>query len=1390
MTTDPLLVPLQLEAFVLNPTVCGQPDDHGARIAPITQPNYTFLRFDDYVAQNDVQGHVDLHNTAPASVNSRLTDLGTKQERRNRHGVYVHWTLPRMYRSGVSTTDTVPEERRRKERVGKGLSGGEETLPNTTPEYPQPPTRWLVVRHLDLATIQPKTDQVKEYEAWVIDSDYLWLLDEIGPLTDLQVDVSPFIVGARGEDVKVEKQAEVFIGRKVPLEQWTENGDDNKRADISILRSSNQLFADFQLHNSNVFSFLDNFQYGTDPQNPQYLDVAHASYYVVGWHRSADVDPLRQQVGSGPRSHRLESLFATLQDNDEWKAAMDSARLLCHGAMYEVKWDHGKKPSEVPADQFAASLQDPTIPTVSVGTTPLDALITYCTTRRDRRKHEDEIHHTAREEDHKVAKLEESILAIQSLLHARDDGVEGQREAKDTVYNWNFTRSPGGIHYFLSGDSKDNQDGKEKPIQPDEEGQKLLAQLNQKQLLRDSCHRSCSQLRWDMFSRWWTYITDVKNRHKSSAELVQNIKDLAKQITTTAQQIEKLENDIKELLPNPDLDSTGPLRSVKSGTLPFFYRARDPTVLIGGIDPGWPSDYLERVSARLPSQAISPNSELPASLRSVADTALQVLGKVLPDPLLHGLQILLCEFFALTPTGADDSTTVPTGKVPPQFHVPLEGDGYRRDQWGDKQPWRPLYMEWEVEYTHIPFDYWSLDELSARLSDNKQIRYGINSSGEYLWKKLGDPATHDTRVLSGRALVLPQPSFSLYAKVHQLFSDTPPKILDKYISRERRQELTEGIKKLPYLSAPLSGLTDGLLTLAHGTHIKPLNKEIGPHGETLTAIASAQYEHAGLTKDNIELIGGNSGLTPYANLVSFPSPDHCPFKPATHGQFRFRRLNIIDKFGQALVAIDPQPRRSGRPPLFPCISDFFEPQLVKIKNGKKDADGQELEDVYANTVIQDKPGQCEFIQLPPQINQDVRLNAAFVKRTATQDKDSAYWRPASEWDNPIWGWVVTNYADYGIQFFLPDGTFYCEVRVGGPAGTLSEPKWLPFKPPQGDEAATRTPERIQFDALIDRVRDDSTYLLSFYTMIVNALDSLPPPPNSYAEYLTAIVGKPLALVNMGWSLELDRQPLHNEATTTTVPDPAILLPDYHLQVKLGDQEREYDGLVGYFDPSTASDPPIGEEFNLDTLHSYFAPAPDATPAPPVELITSKDYPVFTPFWEDPVNHSSEANDETTPLDAAAFEDRRNRQLKVCSAIMDPFTPVHAYSSFLPARSLQLPPWTWQDAMNRMTAFFHAGPLTVTADVAAYQPSRQLTTDNVQDVPPSAVSLPALGSGEWNWLQPYVDEHGGADSGPVFNSYGIDQKANLQMPGFERGPYTAIEGFLQLRRPIMQEAPVR
>lgn len=140
-----VLVPVKLDAFGFNPAVCNGKSDE-AKIAPITQPNYTFLRVDEFVAQHDVLPHVDLHLSSPSSTNLRLMDLGTG-EMRPRTGVYLHWSLPRAYRRGIT-----PRER-------------------CCPGSVQAHTRCLVIRRLYNEGQVPPGTSIPEIQAWVVKSD-------------------------------------------------------------------------------------------------------------------------------------------------------------------------------------------------------------------------------------------------------------------------------------------------------------------------------------------------------------------------------------------------------------------------------------------------------------------------------------------------------------------------------------------------------------------------------------------------------------------------------------------------------------------------------------------------------------------------------------------------------------------------------------------------------------------------------------------------------------------------------------------------------------------------------------------------------------------------------------------------------------------------------------------------------------------------------------------------------------------------------------------------------------------------------------------------------------------------------------------------------------------
>ena len=385
--------------------------------------------------------------------------------------------------------------------------------------------------------------------------------------------------------------------------------------------------------------------------------------------------------------------------------------------------------------------------------------------------------------------------------------------------------------------------------------------------------------------------------------------------------------------------------------------------------------------------------------------------------------------------------------------------------------------------------------------------------------------------------------------------------------------------------------------------------------------------------------------------------------------------------------------------------------------------------------------------------------------------------------------MVYNYLDYAIQFFLPNGTFYREVSIGGALGARKSEKWLPFtKEEKGTEII-----HGQLDRLIDRL-GDQVYLEEFIDMIQGSMHYGAPTPEAYAQFLNSIVGRPLALVNMAWSLELATDQYENHSTINEHPTHRSLLeektskpkPFYEFKFKIGDQKRSYDGLVGYFKTLKPGAQKHEDYLDLEKCYTFFGLKKTPPSDSPLLEISPSNYPTLKPHFIDPRTHTA---DEMAKA--------RNRHLaeNIVGAIIDPFNAVHAYTGILPIQPLELPTWTWQDAMSSMTAFFHLGPLPTTKDVPAFNKDLILkpTTDIKRPgaINNNGIKLPTMGSADWAWLQPYdiPDEDGdqvdGGGSGrkTVFMPLGL--KGTDAKPRFEEGPYTAVEGYLQLRRPIVR-----
>ncbi|KAK3939530.1 hypothetical protein QBC46DRAFT_437333 [Diplogelasinospora grovesii] len=1427
-TSDVVCLPVKLDAYMLNASACGTFPD--ATLAPLAQPNFTWLRMDSALMEPDCLPYHDLHNASPASSNPRLTDLGTGAPRPERMGIYLHWMLPRIYRSG-SAEDT---------------GDGKPSL--KAPKFHFAPDRWLVLRRLHPGSFQPadavSSGKVRWVEGWVVESNRIRNITEFGDEVDIEMECAPFVSGDSA--ASLEAQAEIFIGAKTNVvsdkqhpDGWHEQRQSSPSSfvPLNVAGASNPLFADYTPHNPNVFSIVDNFQYyWPDPANPKdkplYLTEATASYCVLGWHSAAREDNL-SAIGKFTLSQIFEQCFLQLMDPKSFDMSKPPpVRALCHGAMYSVRYmSQGNQGLTVPAHTAAQKLADPSSHPVTVGTTPIDAIIAYVRA------------HTGTSTE-----TETDILHLDTLLLKTDDDIDSQQEALDmrTAHNFKPAQSSGSHWHFVAAQASGNAPqpstgGSVKTqaiFEPTPAQQQELAVLNAVQSALDSTATELRQARWNLWAHWWKFVGDggfvdleggLPNVQAHTAKLATAVTDLQARVDALTAALDTALVPLRD--PNapapPPSPSKQPQREkdrphlVQEGSSSSrFYLQNDPTILVPGIENPWPADWLNPngLMVRMGSQIVVNGlpQTLPAGWGNLPDLCTTQLPKRMPDDIQATAATLVREFFNLHPNdGKDDSWQPQNTNLNPLYH-----DG--RDMWNSTQPYFPLFLEYEVRYYHLEYDLWRFEnpDVDTPHGTVAPFRYGLDPDKDIAGK------TQDETVITGRILILPQPGFVLSKNIDRLFKATPPDELPDNLRDVGSQEkLKHDAVQLRFLSAPLDGFKNHLITMLNGIHVKPSVRLPGQPLQPLrAAIAAGQDAGFGNLNDPnepknkiIPLMGIETTKTPYADYVDFPVADIDPLKPVTHGQFKFTRLDIFDKFGQTISAINPAPARTI-PALNPALSEYFHPQHLK-------GDPKQ-----AKTVEGAQYASCQFAQFPPTINQESRMNASFLHF----DDDLGAWRPCTEWENPIWGFLVVNYAEYAVQVFLPDGTFYREARRGGRAGDDVSARWKPLDPPT-DGNGTAAQQHPQLDKLITKLRDKD-YLSAMFATIDEAIKAVPHTPDAYAEFLNAVVGRPLALANAGFSLELAAPPVLSQATTSDYPQPtdasAAKLLDYQFRVKIGDRDRVYDGMVGYFDSYSAPQPGSGgfatpgTELDLDTLLTYFpAPGSAATTG-----IGAGNHPIVQPYHLSattvPLMH--DAASATSGASALAKQHWAQLQKHMFGALMDPFSKLHLYSGILPVAELQLPAWSLQAAMRRMTTFFHCGPLLVTNGSAlVHDLGSNLTPDyniaSLQEVeaagddhaPPGSeaakkkpvgVPLPAVKSADWNWLGPFAvpkdssspgssSRAGGGSRGSggvaaaaapsgketVWNPFVIASLDNK--PKFEKGPYMAIEGFLQLKHPI-------
>lgn len=863
-----ICLPINLDAFVLNEAAC---EGGKTRIAPITQPDYVSLRLDNSVIQHDVLPRVDLHSTTTALGNPRISGTystplqtldpdnpippakDTVSVIESRLGVYLHWSLPRGYRAGTSAA------------AGTG-TGNNPANASAQPVFPTVPNRWLVVRFLK----QPTNALLPDVEGWIVESDRLITIETVEKGTDLETDISPFVsYTADTVDNALNNQAENYIGIRRPLKGWSEESNAGRISNFTAMNSSNPLFADYTAHNSNVFSIIDSFQ---DAQGKQ-LSQAVCDYVVIGWHSKTTDGPFGTNGMKGTLAARVKAFLCSL-DKDQLLArldpkaaaqitgSIDPSTILCHGAIYDVKWDRNFKPVPDPAhnsDQYSDNFNDGAnveMEPVAIGTSPLDSILTFLNAHSRDTAAEDRI--LGKDASGTAANL----LALSELLYATDDEYDARVQAADLLSGQQYKATGGGFAWHY--DKRKGTDNSGPPLSPsrvpDASGFSeldYLNQLNEYQQNLDMTDRMLAQYQWDLFALFFNYCSDGSGTTGADAYRTR-LKDLywfdgqtnvwSGKIVDLTKTKTALEAAIANIQAPPKDPSTPLVPARKIAADPFFLRS-DPTLMIAGIDSGWPAEYLTAMDIRFGQEVTSPTNPK--------------------------VTTLLAGFQPAAASGTILQTITNLLNEASQWTQP-DQPGFKTWQ---GQPFCPIFVEWEAVYYHIDWSKWKPDLQSSPLSPNNvpQVRYLNEVSVKGL--------TEDSRAISGRIMVLPQPTFALAAIVKQVFSsagENLPPSMAKW-TLDQQNDFIDKVSKLRFISGELAGFTDSLLTLATGSHVKPNLRQQGQAVSPLTEAVNKGGEF-GMLKDHFTMIDGESAKTPYGFLTDFTGLDYQPFKGVQHGQ--------------------------------------------------------------------------------------------------------------------------------------------------------------------------------------------------------------------------------------------------------------------------------------------------------------------------------------------------------------------------------------------------------------------------------------------------------------------------------------------------------------------------
>ncbi|MEV5379396.1 hypothetical protein AB0L26_26010 [Streptomyces nondiastaticus] len=1130
-------------------------------------------------------------------------------------GVYLQWQLPEALATSHYDPDT------------------EETT------LPLVPNRWLVVRHHTVPSGRPGAGEVRA-AAWLIHSDYL----EYAHYDSAH---GPGAAAFLSDDPETGEPREDWLGRAVDLrvEEWREP-DDAPDPFLTAAGPGLLAFAGFQPYHPNVFSFHDTLEdlegYGHNEPAPTTL-----GYCAIGWYsdddadilrRAADIPGLLPPVVEGPADvlRALGWALPGLTDRDDTDPAPPTGpvRTMYSGTALGIPWDYyATYESARPKDYK---------PRVAIGHSTSDAFaaLTARTTRSAR-----------------------TAGLVKALYHGSIDSYDlpdGEAELERAAHTATFGASAGGTTWVVVPRPGDHQgEGLGGPVPPDlARPPEWLHQLNADQREFDALTIELAGLRERLRTLWW--LKELPGRHpdgfddaaadqldpesedslaQRAAAVVRRLAELAPVIPhgTTSEEVEASINAFsrtKRLPPELELRRTFE---------ESYHRTSDPVVVIEGAgvhapltrDPDDPlpcrtvDGLLEAL--RADGDWWAPPADLPP-LDLVQETVPLDLP-ALPAP----GRALLAEFALLdraartTDPNEPEHSVLATALADPAQRLVGTPAEYTA-VW--KQPWLPMYLQWDLRYCPAP--YRTGDQVNWTFDGERYTWTGENA----------DPGNGETGPewisFASRSFLTPSVPYVLAAQTKRLtgtYGQTGAAALTR---------LRAGLGGLDVLSQTLDGFNDHLLMRHTGA------REFTPD-DVLPLIGEAGHVAApGALNDDADF----------------------RFQPVRAGQFYFRDLRIIDRFGRCAV-----------------LTSVEGEQHLKFKPVRSpDA-------TPSAPLVEGINAPHRFAQLPPRLLQEARTRLRLVSGTDGHTRAAAPGEPS-----PLTGWLLVNHLDKTLLVYGPGGEPLGELRVIRTSRTEQRTEWTPLPASPFGTVPELEAGHPHLGGMVAELVGPVGPFRALMATINDRLGETTDAGSGDAAAPARLVGRPVAVYRARLDLELKGEPLTNPGWHHALAPEREEYPDFTWPVRLGDPYLLTDGLIGYYAPAAGAP----EHADYSTLY-----VTDEEPGDPYLTAIGNGASLALPARE-PGNEISHH----------------------ITVLADPHNPVHATTGILPVVELTLPTEHVENALRGIRAAFRLGPLLAPVRTpAAGEDASRSDSDEDEGL---VMIRPAGWHGEWTWAEPEAE----------------------------------------------------